>query len=189
MAPPVDNLVLEQDPSFSTVKEWTTADVKGKAPHDIAAWLRQPKHVFTWYDALVALKQDVEAQMSAHKAGVLERQQECLAMGRAGKEKWFQFKWESQDWKRRANHYRTGIESMIREARAAKRSTPSPGLDVVVLKRMVVYLAEALCGQTGDDIDAVIEEAVKSCLPPRSFLSMKDALEFLEQKLKEETDV
>lgn len=102
-------------------KDIVEEDVKGEIPKYEREMLERPENLRRWHDELVDLKRGIEAQFNAKRAEAVAEQRDCYEMGKEGKAKWFSYRAEHEDWRRRANHFKARVERRITEVKAMIR--------------------------------------------------------------------
>jgi hypothetical protein len=96
-------------------------DARGLSEASESKWLRRPENLQEWHDALVELKQDIEAQFAERAADAQDYQNHCFAKGHSGKSEWFEFKAVYDRWKAGANRMKRSVEAKMRECKALLR--------------------------------------------------------------------
>ncbi len=112
--------LMSQRSAKHPLRDMAAADTRGQVTPEEAAHLRQPETVEAWYDALVELKREIDAQFADRNADAQVRQNECFAKGYSGKQEWFEYKGELDLWKAKANRMKRSVENSIREAKNLK---------------------------------------------------------------------
>jgi hypothetical protein len=75
-----------------------------------------------WWWALNGIIDDLTHQLSKRKEEALAYKSRCLSEGIAGRDKWFEYRAEYQNWKRRTHRLLRLIEDSNREAKALAKS-------------------------------------------------------------------
>lgn len=107
------------------------------------------------YDALVALKKDVEVQLATQKARWCHKQVELQLKGDNGTE-WLEYRSKEQDWRARAIKFLMAIEDEISAVKEIRRNTHMlPADEDVAYLRSVIARHRA----ETDDLDLVATDA------------------------------
>lgn len=109
-------------------------EVRGWAIEEETATLRQPENLERWYDALVALKSDVEYQFTIGRAELETLHAEALK-NPASKAKYYEEVAEYRSWQVAATRFLRGVETRIREAKRLRREARDKSF-IVQVKRL-----------------------------------------------------
>jgi len=98
-------------------------DIRGVASEAEQALLRVPESVARWSDELVAICQDVDAQLSSRRAANEEMYEQCRRAGPGARDTWAAANAEHERWRAGALRFRARVLSRQREAKRAKVGT------------------------------------------------------------------
>ncbi len=104
-----------------SVREETNRDISGEATREEMLWLRSSEKAQDWLETLIDLHYDIHAQMIERNAARQSFHNECIRMGPTGKQKYFAYKDEYENWVAVATRRKARIASRVREARRAIR--------------------------------------------------------------------
>jgi len=103
-------------------------DVRGVLPKDKHDKLNKESNLDRLYDALIALKKDVEVQLSNHRSRASYRYHEFVYED-DDFEGWIEFRAEEADWRARAVKFLMEIEDHISAVKARRRELNKPQED------------------------------------------------------------
>lgn len=96
-------------------------DVRGYLDEETKRWLYSDEMVQRRYQGLIALKKDVEVQLSTQKARWVKKQLECQNHGDNGTE-WITFRASEQDWRVRAIKFLISVDHHIAGVKEIRKS-------------------------------------------------------------------
>jgi len=106
-----------------TFRDIVIRDIRGVASEAEQALLRLPENVARWSDELVAICQDVDAQLSSRRAANEETYEQCRRAGPQARDTWAAANAEHERWRAGALRFRARVLSHQREAKRTKVST------------------------------------------------------------------
>lgn len=123
----------------------------GKADADFCRFLRDPKNLNQWHNALVDLHQDIEQQLTEKKTALDKEHARCMEIGDKGKAIYFEARNDFQKWRQGAGRFKQAIDQRLREVKTLRRERSESISETETWA--LLKMAACLIPKEGDGLD------------------------------------
>ncbi len=114
-------------------------EARGQAPSEFAAFVRTTENLQRWSDALHELNKELETQFMERKADAQVFQNACFRAGSDGKQEWFEYKAQYDQWRAGARRFHASVQAKIKENKSLMKDSRAAGEGERYASERVLY--------------------------------------------------